>query len=183
MRLHVITVPCSFLCPICQFAFGGQLGGWLLGLCFAFCLQAGRVFGQLFGVRKECGLAGDVFPQDLGDLDTVLPLVVFEHTAQGSLGGAQGGVESVNVVLLVCVVRLLLLSVADLEFSSLVVGAVGAGHELLVLTLEWEPGLQVVLLGGSIVESTGNDGDDAVGDVQGLVEFFGGVDHLVKVLP
>ena len=39
-------------------------------------------------------------------------------------------------------------------------------------TLEREPSLKIVLLGGSKVEGTGDDGDDPVWNFKGLVEFF-----------
>ena len=39
-------------------------------------------------------------------------------------------------------------------------------------TLEWEPGLKIVLLGGSKVEGTGNDGDKPVWNFERLVEFL-----------
>ena len=39
-------------------------------------------------------------------------------------------------------------------------------------TLEGEPSLEIVLLGGSEVEGTGNDGDDPVRNLERLVEFL-----------
>ena len=74
-------------------------------------------------------------------------------------------------------------NVPDLKLAGLVVGAVGAGDELLVLALEGEPGLEIVLLGGSVVESTRDNADDTVGQAEGLVELLGSVDHLVEVSP
>jgi len=49
--------------------------------------------------------------------------------------------------------------------------------------LEREPGLQIIFLGGSEIESARNDGDDAVRDAEGLVEAFGIREHNVKHLP
>jgi hypothetical protein len=50
-------------------------------------------------------------------------------------------------------------------------------------TLERKPSLEIVLLGGSEVECTGNDGDNPVWDFKRLVEFFCGGHHRVKHLP
>lgn len=77
----------------------------------------------------------------------------------------------------------LLHAVADLELAGLIVRAVGARHELLVLALEREPGFEIPLLGGGVVEGARDDGDDLVGEAEGLVEFFRGVDHLVESFP
>lgn len=77
----------------------------------------------------------------------------------------------------------LLASVSDLEFTGLVIGTVAAGDEFLVFTLEGEPGFEIVLLGSGVVESSRDDGDDAVGEAEGLVEFFGETDHFVEVFP
>ena len=74
-------------------------------------------------------------------------------------------------------------NIPDLKLAGLVVGAVGAGDELLVLALEGEPGLEIVLLGGSVVERTRDNANNAVGKAEGLVELLGSVDHLVEVSP
>lgn len=74
-------------------------------------------------------------------------------------------------------------NVPDLKLAGLVVGAVGAGDELLVLALEGEPGLEIVLLGGSVVERTRDNANHTVGQAEGLVELLGSVDHLVEVGP
>jgi len=39
-------------------------------------------------------------------------------------------------------------------------------------TLERKPSFEIVLLGGSEVEGTGNDGDDPIWNVKGLVKFL-----------
>jgi hypothetical protein len=84
-----------------------------LHLSLALGLQAGGVLGKLFGVGQELGLAGDVLAQNLGDVEAVLSLVVLEHTAESTLSGAEGGVESVCVGLLEGGVGLLLLAVSE----------------------------------------------------------------------
>lgn len=117
---------------------------------------------------------------NLGDT-YVRGLVVLHDTAQSTLGSAQSGVQAVNVLL--DVVSLGDSTVSNVKVSALVVGTVGARNELLVLSLEGEPRLQVVLLGGSVVESTGNDGNNTVGKAKGLVELLGVGDHVVKGLP
>ena len=83
-----------------------------LHLSLALGLQAGGVLGKLLGVGQELGLTGDVLAKNLGDIETVLGLVILEQTAQGALGGAEGGVESVCVGLLERGVGLLLLAVS-----------------------------------------------------------------------
>ena len=50
-------------------------------------------------------------------------------------------------------------------------------------TLEREPSLEIVLLGGSEVEGAGNDSNDPVWNVEGLVEFLRGGHHRVEHLP
>lgn len=173
-----------FLGAVGEFSGGGKLrSSTSLGLCLALGLQAGGVLGQFLGERKELGLARNVLLQDLGNVDTILGLVVLKNTAQSSLGGAEGRVEGVDVRLLVARVSLLLLAVTDLKLAGLVIEAVGARDELLVLALEGEPSLKIVLLRGSVVESTGNDGNDAVRKAKRLVELFRGVNHAIEVLP
>jgi hypothetical protein len=71
----------------------------------------------------------------------------------------------------------------DLQRTRLVVEAVRARHELLILLLEWEPSLQVVLLGSGVVQCPGNDSRDVVGELQGLVELLGSGHHVLEGLP
>lgn len=71
----------------------------------------------------------------------------------------------------------------NLQFSRLVVCAVGAGNKFLVFTLEGEPGLEVVFLCGRVVQRTGHNRDHLVGKTKGLVELLGGGNHFVKGLP
>lgn len=111
----------------------------------------------------------------------IFSLVVLQDTAEGALGGTQGRVQSVHVGLLQ--IGCLLDTVADLQGARLVVKAVGAGHKLLVLLLEWEPGLQIVLFRGSIVQGTGNDSHNVVRELQGLVELLGSGHHVLECLP
>lgn len=72
---------------------------------------------------------------------------------------------------------------ADLEVARLVVSAVGARDQLLVGALEGEPGLQIVLLGSSVIQGSRDDRDNTVGETQGLVKLFRVLDHVVKHLP
>lgn len=87
-------------------------------------------------------------------------LEILENAAESPLGGAESSVECVDIGLLQ--VGGLLATEANVKRPRLVVGAVGARHELLVLLLEGEPRLQVVLLGCSVVQCTGNNGHDLV---------------------
>lgn len=80
-------------------------------------------------------------------------------------------------------IRLLLDTVPDLESPALVICAVGARHQLLVLALEGEPRLQIKLLRRRVVQRTGDDGNNPVRQAQALVELLGRLDHRVKRLP
>ena len=57
-----------------------------------------------------------------------------------------------------CLVELLLDTTSDFKGAGLVVGTVGTRNELLVFFLEWEPGLEIDFLGGSIVQCPRDDG-------------------------
>lgn len=86
----------------------------------------------------------------------ILSLVVLQDAAQCSLSGTESSIQRVNV----CLLRVGFLStVTNLQFSGLVVCAVGAGNELLVFALEGEPGFEVVFLRGCVVQGTGHDRD------------------------
>ena len=50
-------------------------------------------------------------------------------------------------------------------------------------TLEREPSLEIVLLGGSEVKGTGDDGGDPVWNFEGLVEFLRSGHHRLEHLP
>ena len=65
-------------------------------------------------------------------------------------------------------VHLLGLAVSDSKSSSLIVETVRARDELSVGAGSWEPSFEVQLLGGRVVQRAGDDGDDAVGNVQDL---------------
>ena len=69
-------------------------------------------------------------------------------------------------------VELFLWTVADTEGAGLIVGAVAAGDEFFVFALEGEPSFKIVFFCGGVVESAGDDGDDLIGETEGLVEFF-----------
>lgn len=86
-----------------------------------------------------------------------------------------------NIVLLD--LRLLLDSEPYLKIPGLVVSAVGARDKLLVLALKGKPCLQVVFLGGSIVQGTRHNRNDLIRQAQRLVEGLRGFDHGVEHLP
>jgi hypothetical protein len=111
----------------------------------------------------------------------IFPLEVLENAAECPLGGTESSVECMDIGLLQ--VGGLLGTEANVERPRLVVSAVGARHELLVLLLEGEPRFQIVLLSRSIVQRTGNDGHDLVREPQGLVELLGGGHHILESLP
>lgn len=140
-----------------------------------------NLLDRLRGERDELGSTGEVLAQRLGDLDTLRGLEVLEDGADGAGGGGEGGVEAVDVRLLD--VGLLLDAETDLEVARLVVGAVGARDELLELALVGEPGLEIELLRGGVVERAGHNGDDAVGDAERLIEGLAVGDHVLEHLP
>jgi len=116
-----------FLGSVGELTSGRELGSSAsLGLCLALGLQAGGVLRKLLGEGQELRLTGNVLLEDLGNVDAFFGLVVLEDTAQGSLGSAKSGVESVDVGLLVARIGLLLLAVTDLKLASLVIETVGA---------------------------------------------------------
>lgn len=80
-------------------------------------------------------------------------------------------------------IRLLLDTIPNLKCTALVIRAVGARDKLLILSLEREPSLEVILLGGCIVQPPGHNGDYPVRETQALVECLGIGDHLIKRLP
>lgn len=153
---------------------------WHQLLLGGLLLRSG-VLGELSGVGDELGLARNEPSQNLGDSQTIVGLVVLQNAAQGSLGGAKSGVEAVDVLLLSLV--LLLDAASDLKVSGLVIGTVGARNKLLVLLLEGEPSLEIILLGGGVVQLAGDNGHNSVGKTQRLVELLGGINHSVKLLP
>jgi hypothetical protein len=81
-------------------------------LRLALGLQARRVLGKILDVGQEFGLARDVLAQHFGHVEALLGLVVLEHAAERTLGGAECGVEGVGVGLLEGGVGLLLLAVS-----------------------------------------------------------------------
>jgi len=119
--------------------------------------------------------------QGLGNTDTLGRLVVLKNAGQGTGSGSQSRVQAVDILLLT--VTHLLDSATDLQVARLVVSAVGARDQLLVSTLEGEPGLQIILLGGSVVQSSRDDRDNTVRKTQGLVEVLRVLNHVVKHLP
>ena len=80
-------------------------------------------------------------------------------------------------------IELFLGTIADIQSARLVICAVAARDQFFVFALEGEPSFEVVLLCGGVVEGAGDDGDDLVGETEGLVEFLGGFEHCVEGLP
>lgn len=144
-------------------------------------LGGGRVLWELLGELNVSWSTWQVLAQWLWDVETALILEVLEQAAQRSLSRTKCRVKCVHVLLFD--LSLELVSEADLKGAGLVVGAVGAGDELLILALVWEPSLKIVLLGGSVVKGSGNDLDHTVWDAEGLVELLGVADHLLEGLP
>ena len=117
-----------------------------------------------------------------GDFDTLGCLVGLEEAAHGTLDGAEGGVEHMDVAA-VFLLSTTSLAEADVETAGLVVGAVGAGDKLAVLLGAGEPAFEIVLGGGGVVEGAGDDGDDAVGEAELLVPLLRGGDHALEFFP
>mmetsp|Transcript_44103 Transcript_44103/g.137324 ORF Transcript_44103/g.137324 Transcript_44103/m.137324 type:complete len:201 (+) Transcript_44103:153-755(+) len=113
--------------------------------------------------------------------DAVGLLVVLHETAKCPLCGAQRAVEHVAEGVL------RLESALGLHGPRLIVQAIGAGHELSVLSaalvIARKPALQIVLLGRSVVELSRDDGHSPVRDSEGLVELLSHADHLLVLLP
>lgn len=82
-----------------QLALLGQL--WLpttlLLIPLALSLQRSRILRQLLNIRQKLRLARNILPKHLWHLDPVFALVVLEDAAEGTFGGAEGGVEGVDV--------------------------------------------------------------------------------------
>lgn len=101
-------------------------------------------------------------PQDmqlanLRNPDTILLLIGLQQTADRPSGGTERGIEHVHIALLP--IAQLLLPVADLHGAGLVVRAVAAADQLAIGIVAWEPALQVVFAGGSVVQRAGDDVD------------------------
>lgn len=80
-------------------------------------------------------------------------------------------------------VRLELVAESNFKCPGLVVRAVRARHELLVLALEGEPGFEIVLLRCGIVQGTRNNGGNAVWNAQRLIKILGDGDHIFECFP
>lgn len=80
-------------------------------------------------------------------------------------------------------VHLLRLAVAHQEATRLIVKTVAAGDELTEGTGTGEPGLQIQLLGGGVIQSAGHNVHNAVGNAKQLAELLGVANHLVHELP
>lgn len=76
-----------------------------------------------------------------------------------------------------------MLSAAHSQVPRLEVGAVRARDQLPVSVVAREPGLQVVLLGGGVVQGPRNNADHPVGQPQALVELLRNLDHFLMGSP
>ena len=79
--------------------------------------------------------------------------------------------------------RLQLDTVANLKCTRLVVCAVWARNKLLVLSLVWEPSLEIILLCCSIVQCPGDNLDNPIRNTKWLIELLWDADHVVKSFP
>mmetsp|Transcript_15509 Transcript_15509/g.41924 ORF Transcript_15509/g.41924 Transcript_15509/m.41924 type:complete len:537 (-) Transcript_15509:794-2404(-) len=132
--------------------------------------------------KRDEGHAAHVLLQHRRHLDAGVGLIVLEDAAEGTLGRDQRRVEHVHVPLLV-VALLLRLAEAHLEAARLVVGAIGARDQLAMRLGAGEPRLEVVLLGGGVVEGARDDVDHAVRDAERLVELLAVGEHRVLHRP
>mmetsp|Transcript_35954 Transcript_35954/g.90791 ORF Transcript_35954/g.90791 Transcript_35954/m.90791 type:complete len:226 (+) Transcript_35954:975-1652(+) len=122
--------------------------------------------------------------QALGHAHTLWCLVVLQDAAQRALRGRERRVEHVHEGLGVRVRALVLVGAhADVQAAGLEVCAVGARHQLAEGLGRGEPRLQVVLLGGCVVQLAAHDVDHVVGQAQGLVERLGVGQHLLHHVP
>lgn len=80
-------------------------------------------------------------------------------------------------------VHLFRLAVADEQASGLIVQAIAARDQLTERARTAEPGFQVQLLGGRMVQCTGHNVNHAIRNAQVLIEFLGVADHFVHHLP
>ena len=118
---------------------------------------------------------------DRVDSTYLLGLEVLQQTAQSSLGRTKGGVECMDVF--DSDISLQLGTVSDVKSSGLVVRAVGARNQLLVLSLEWKPGLEIELLRSGVVQSPRDDSDNSVWNAQRSVELLGNANHIIESFP
>lgn len=117
--------------------------------------------GDQLLVRREV----QVRTEHLRDADTLWRLVVLQNGAKSASGRAQSAVEHVNVRL-DCLVGDFALSVTDLHAAGLVICAVGAADNLLVLVVAREPRFDVVLLCCRFVEASRDDADHLEGNTK-----------------
>ena len=136
------------------------------------CLFFGTACMQM-NAATAFAVEDPVLRAHLGDLDARRGLVVLEEAADGPAARGERRVEHVDVLLLA--LAHLLVAAADLHGAALVVRAVGAGDELAELLLVGEPGLEVVLLDGGVVELAADDVDDVVGEAERLHVLLGEV--------
>ena len=74
-------------------------------------------------------------------------------------------------------------ALTNLQTTRLVIGAVGARHQLAVGARRWKPRLEIVLLRRGVVQLTAHNVDDLVRDVQRLVEGLRVTDEALHLFP
>jgi hypothetical protein len=72
---------------------------------------------------------------------------------------------------LLCI-RRFLSTIPNFQSPSLVIRAIGARNQFLILSLEWKPRFKVILLRRCVVQSPGHDGNYLEGKSKRLVEFL-----------
>mmetsp|Transcript_11764 Transcript_11764/g.24873 ORF Transcript_11764/g.24873 Transcript_11764/m.24873 type:complete len:276 (-) Transcript_11764:577-1404(-) len=71
----------------------------------------------------------------------------------------------------------LLASASRPNTTGLVIGTVGAAHQLAVVLLTGEPRLEIVFFDGRIVQFVADQTNNTVGESEGIVEILGGFEH------
>jgi hypothetical protein len=107
--------------------------------------------------------------------------VVLNEAAESSFGRTKGSIQGMYIGL--SSIDLLLLSISYLQLPRLVVCTVGERHQFFVFSLERKPGLKIVFLGRSVVESTRDNCDDTIRKFQGFVKFLCYRGHVFESLP
>mmetsp|Transcript_13240 Transcript_13240/g.25353 ORF Transcript_13240/g.25353 Transcript_13240/m.25353 type:complete len:498 (-) Transcript_13240:8-1501(-) len=158
-------------------------------LCLLRCLlcQVGSTVDQLPLLVKSLAEGDEsdavhVRLQTLWDFHTVRSLVVLQHAAQSALRCRERAIQKMDV-LLGLLRSLLGLPVPHLQPTALIVRAVAARHQLAIGLGRGEPRLEVVLLGGGVVERARDDVHDAVREPQVLIKRLRVGEHLLLHLP
>ena len=109
-RPHLLSL---MLRPLHHLTLLRQLGNTTaLRICLTLRFQRGRILRQLLDIRQKLRLSRNILPENLWNFNAVFLLVILEDAAEGALGGAEGAVEGVAVVLCIGGVGLLLLSIS-----------------------------------------------------------------------